>query len=146
KVSGGLHGVGASVVNALSSHFMVTVYQDGRIYQQEYNRGKVEYDLKVVGETDRTGTTIRFWPDIKSAEHPDGVFEEEAEFRFDTLHVSMREMAFLNRGIRIVIRDELGDAPDECVYHFAGGIAQFVKYINKNKEVLFPEPIYIEGL
>ncbi|NLD03503.1 MAG: type IIA DNA topoisomerase subunit B, partial [Clostridiales bacterium] len=146
KVSGGLHGVGASVVNALSSHFMVTVYQDGRIYQQEYNRGKVEYDLKVVGETDRTGTTIRFWPDIKSAENPDGVFEEEAEFRFDTLRVRMREMAFLNRGIRIVIRDERGDAPDERVYHFEGGIAEFVKYINKNKEVLFPEPIYIEGL
>ena len=146
KVSGGLHGVGASVVNALSSHFMVTVYQDGRIYQQEYNRGKVEYDLKVVGETDRTGTTIRFWPDIKSAENPDGVFEEEAEFRFDTLRVRMREMAFLNRGIRIIIRDERGDAPDERVYHFEGGIAEFVKYINKNKEVLFPEPIYIEGL
>ena len=146
KVSGGLHGVGASVVNALSSHFMVTVYQDGRIYQQEYNRGKVEYDLKVVGETDRTGTTIRFWPDIKSAENPDGVFEEDAAFRFDTLRVRMREMAFLNKGIRIVIRDERGDAPDERVYHFEGGIAEFVKYINKNKEVLFPEPIYIEGL
>ena len=146
KVSGGLHGVGASVVNALSSHFMVTVYQDGRIYQQEYNRGKVEYDLKVVGTTDRTGTTIRFWPDIKSAENPDGVFEEEAEFRFDTLRVRMREMAFLNKGIRIVIRDERGDAPDERVYHFEGGIAEFVKYINKNKEVLFPEPIYIEGI
>ena len=139
KVSGGLHGVGASVVNALSSHFMVTVYQDGRIYQQEYNRGKVEYDLKVIGETDRTGTTIRFWPDIKSAENPDGVFEEDAAFRFDTLRVRMREMAFLNRGIRIVIRDEREDEPDERVYHFEGGIAEFVKYINKNKEVLFPE-------
>ena len=146
KVSGGLHGVGASVVNALSSHFMVTVYQDGRIYQQEYNRGKVEYDLKVIGETDRTGTTIRFWPDIKSAENPDGVFEEDAAFRFDTLRVRMREMAFLNRGIRIVIRDEREDEPDERVYHFEGGIAEFVKYINKNKEVLFPEPIYIEGI
>ncbi len=146
KVSGGLHGVGASVVNALSRHFMVTVYQDGRIYRQEYNRGKIEYDLRVIGETDRTGTVIRFWPDIKSPENPDGVFEEEAEFRFDTLRARMREMAFLNKGIRITIRDERGDTPDEREYHFEGGIAEFVKHINKNKEVLFPEPIYIEGL
>ena len=146
KVSGGLHGVGASVVNALSSHFMVTVHQDGKIYRQEYKRGKIEYDLEVIGDTDKTGTIIQFWPDIKSADNPDGIFDEEAAFRFDTLRVRMREMAFLNKGIRIIIRDERGETPDERVYYFEGGIAEFVKYINKNKEVLFPEPIYIEGL
>ncbi len=146
KVSGGLHGVGASVVNALSRRMMVTVYQDGKIHQQEYTRGKVDYDLRVVGDTDRTGTTIRFWPDIKTEENPKGIFEEDAVIRFDTLRVRMREMAFLNKGIRIVITDERGDAPDERVYHFEGGISEFVKYINKNKQVLFPEPIYFEGM
>ncbi len=146
KVSGGLHGVGASVVNALSRHFMVTVHQDGKIYRQEYKRGKIEYDLKEIGDTDKTGTIIRFWPDIKTADNPDGIFDEDVAFRFDTLRVRMREMAFLNKGIRIIIRDERGEKPDERVYHFEGGIAEFVKYINKNKEVLFPEPVYIEGI
>lgn len=146
KVSGGLHGVGASVVNALSRRMMVTVYQDGKIHQQEYTRGKVDYDLRIIGETDRTGTTIRFWPDIKSEDNPQGIFEEDASVRFDTLRVRMREMAFLNKGIRIIITDERGDAPDERVYHFEGGISEFVKYINKSKQVLFPEPIYFEGM
>ena len=146
KVSGGLHGVGASVVNALSSRMKVTVRQDGKIYQQEYTRGKIDYDLKVVGRTDRTGTTVRFWPDIISENNPDGIFDEGIEFRFDTLRARMREMAFLNKGIRITIRDERGDTPDERTYHFEGGIAEFVTYINKNREVLFPEPIYMEGV
>ena len=146
KVSGGLHGVGAAVVNALSRRMLVTVYQDGKIHQQEYTRGKVDYDLRVIGDTDRTGTTIRFWPDMKTEENPKGIFEEDAAIRFDTLRVRMREMAFLNRGIRIVITDERGDTPDERVYHFEGGISEFVKYINKNKQVLFPEPIYFEGM
>ncbi len=146
KVSGGLHGVGASVVNALSRHLMVTVHQDGSIYRQEYSRGKIDYDLKVIGPTQRTGTTVRFWPDVRGEENPDGIFEEDAEFRFDTLRTRMREMAFLNKGIRIILRDERGDTPDERVYHFEGGISEFVRYINKNKEVLFPEPIYIEGI
>ena len=111
KVSGGLHGVGASVVNALSKHLMVTVHQDGKIYQQEYERGKVLYDLKVVGETDVTGTIIRFWPDVKSGEgDTEGIFETGA-FAFDTLKTRFREMAFLNRGIRIVFRDERGEEP-----------------------------------
>ena len=146
KVSGGLHGVGASVVNALSSHMKVTVKQDGKIHQQEYSRGKIDYDLTVIGQTEETGTTIQFWPDIRSSENPDGIFEEGISFRFDTLRSRMREMAFLNKGIRIVIRDERGATPDERSYHFEGGISEFVKYINKNKELLFPEPIYIEGL
>ncbi|MGI6690946.1 MAG: DNA topoisomerase (ATP-hydrolyzing) subunit B [Christensenellales bacterium] len=146
KVSGGLHGVGASVVNALSRRLCVTVYQDGKIHQQEYSRGKVEYDLRVIGETDRTGTTIRFWPDIKSADNPGGVFDEGIAFRFDTLRARMREMAFLNKGIRIQITDERLDPPDTREYHFEGGISEFVEYINRNKQTLFPEPIYIEGM
>ncbi len=146
KVSGGLHGVGASVVNALSKHMKVNVYQDGRIYQQEYERGKILYDLKVVGETDRTGTTIQFWPDIKSPENPDGVFEEGIAFRMETLRARMREMAFLNKGVRISISDLRGETPVTKEYHFEGGIREFVKHINNNKEVLFPEPIYVEGV
>lgn len=146
KVSGGLHGVGASVVNALSRHMQVNVYQDGKIYQQEYNRGKIAYDLKVVGETDRTGTTVQFWPDIKSPENPDGVFEEGISFRMETLRARMREMAFLNKGIRIAISDLRGETPVTKEYHFEGGIREFVKHINNNKEVLFPEPIYVEGV
>ena len=150
KVSGGLHGVGASVVNALSRHLKVLVYQDGKIYQQEYARGKVLYDLKVVGETERTGTTIQFWPDVKGMGTDDegvdeGIFETGA-FNFDTLKTRFREMAFLNRGIRIVFRDERGEEPVERVFHYEGGISEFVKYINKNKDVLFPEPIYINGM
>ena len=145
KVSGGLHGVGASVVNALSKHLQVNVYQDGKIYQQEYERGKVLYDLKVIGETDRTGTTIRFWPDVKDESDPEGIFET-GDFQYDTLKTRFREMAFLNRGIRIVFRDERPEEVKENVFHYEGGISEFVKFINKNKEVLFPEPIYISGL
>jgi len=145
KVSGGLHGVGASVVNALSKHLKVTVYQDGKIYQQEYERGKVLYDLKVIGETDRTGTTIQFWPDARSEENPDGVFET-GDFQFNILKARLREMAFLNKGIRITLTDERTDPATERVYYYEGGIIEFVKYLNKNKEVLFEEPIYMEGV
>ena len=145
KVSGGLHGVGASVVNALSKHMQVNVYQEGKIYQQEYARGKVLYDLKVIGETERTGTTIRFWPDVKAEDDPNGIFET-GDFQYDVLKTRFREMAFLNRGIRIVFRDERPEEPKENVFHYEGGISEFVKFINKNKEVLFAEPIYISGL
>ena len=144
KVSGGLHGVGASVVNALSKHLMVTVHQDGKIYQQEYERGKVCYDLKVVGETERTGTIIRFWPDVKGSDE-EGIFET-GNFSFDTLKVRFREMAFLNRGIRIMFRDERGEEEKERVFYYEGGISEFVKYINKNKTALIEEPIYMSGL
>ncbi len=144
KVSGGLHGVGASVVNALSKHLMVTVHQDGKIYQQEYERGKICYDLKVVGETERTGTIIRFWPDVKGVDD-EGIFET-GNFQYDVLKTRFREMAFLNRGIRIVFRDERGEETKERVFYYEGGISEFVKYLNKNKEVLFPEPIYISGM
>ena len=144
KVSGGLHGVGASVVNALSKHLMVTVHQDGKIYQQEYERGKICYDLKVVGATERTGTIIRFWPDVKGVDD-EGIFET-GNFQFDVLKTRFREMAFLNRGIRIVFRDERAEELKERVFYYEGGISEFVKYLNKNKEVLFPDPIYISGM
>ena len=147
KVSGGLHGVGASVVNALSSHLMVTVYQGGKVYRQEYNRGKIEYDLKIIGDAgDRTGTTVQFWPDIRSEQNPDGVFDPNIEFNYDILKTRMREMAFLNKGIRIVLRDEREGKEQERVFHYEGGIREFVKFLNKSREVLFPEPIYIEGV
>ena len=147
KVSGGLHGVGASVVNALSSHLMVTVYQGGKVYRQEYNRGKIEYDLKIIGDAgERTGTTVQFWPDIRSEQNTDGVFDPNIEFNYDILKTRMREMAFLNKGIKIVLRDEREGREQERVFHYEGGIREFVKFLNKNREVLFPEPIYIEGV
>ena len=146
KVSGGLHGVGASCVNALSRHLKVNVYQGGKIYQQEYERGKVLYDLKIIGETDRTGTTIQFWPDVKTGEEPEpGIFEMGA-FDFDTLKTRFREMAFLNKGIRITLRDERAEEPLEVDYHYEGGIKSFVEYLNSHKTPLFPEPVYIEGV
>ncbi|MCE5344429.1 MAG: DNA topoisomerase (ATP-hydrolyzing) subunit B [Eubacteriales bacterium] len=145
KVSGGLHGVGASVVNALSKRLMVTVWQDGKTHQQEYERGKVLYDLKIVGETKQTGTAIRFWPDVKTEDNPEGIFES-GDFQFNILKIRMREMAFLNKGIRISITDERETPAVERVYHYEGGIREFVKYLNKNKQVLFPDPVYIEGL
>ncbi len=146
KVSGGLHGVGASVVNALSRHLKVQVRQDGKIYEQEYTLGKIDYDLRVVGATEETGTTVQFWPDIRSEENPDGVFDAEIDFSFDVLKVRIREMAFLNKGIKLVLRDERGEEVNERVFHYEGGIREFVKYLNKNKEMLFPEPIYVEGV
>mgnify|MGYP004516621291 FL=1 len=145
KVSGGLHGVGASVVNALSRHLRVEVRQNGKIYEQEYNIGKVQYDLRVIGETTETGTTMRFWPDIRGEDNPDGVFDPGVSFQFDVLKTRMREMAFLNKGIKITLRDERCDPVNERVFHYEGGIREFVRYLNKNKEVLFPEPIYVEG-
>lgn len=145
KVSGGLHGVGASVVNALSSHLEVTVYQDGKVYRQEYERGKILYDLKVIDSTDRTGTTISFTPDVKSEQNPDGVFET-GDFQYDVLKVRMREMAFLNAGVRITLTDLRPEEKVERMFHYEGGIREFVKYINRNKEVLFPEPIYVDGV
>ncbi len=145
KVSGGLHGVGASVVNALSRHMTVTVYQGGKVYQQEYERGKYLYDLKVIGQTDRTGTTIRFWPDVRGEDNPEGIFET-GDFQYDVLKTRLREMAFLNKGTRIVFRDERPEEPVEDDFCYEGGLREFVKYLNTNKEVLFPEPIYTEGI
>jgi len=146
KVSGGLHGVGASCVNALSNHLQVNVYQSGKIYQQEYSRGKILYDLKVIGETDRTGTTIRFWPDVKTGEDPEPGIFETGSFDFDVLKTRFREMAFLNKGIRIVLLDERTAEPHKAEFHYEGGIVSFVEYLNKHKETLFQPPVYIEGV
>ena len=143
KVSGGLHGVGASVVNALSSWLRVVVCQDGKIHEQEYRRGKPLYDLRVIGETEKTGTRIEFIPDVRSDDNPDGVFET-GDFQYEVLKARLREMAFLNKGIRIVFEDERSGK--SRVFHYEGGIIEFVKYLNKNKNTLFPEPIYIEGM
>ncbi|MGI6173401.1 MAG: DNA topoisomerase (ATP-hydrolyzing) subunit B [Christensenellales bacterium] len=142
KVSGGLHGVGASVVNALSSRMLVQVYQDGNIYQQEYERGKVLYDLKIIGDTDRTGTTIRFHPDVKTGEIPEPGIFETGNFNYETLRMSFRETAFLNAGLRIELIDERGAEPVSVAYHYEGGITSFVEFLNKHKEPLFKPPIY----
>lgn len=145
KVSGGLHGVGASVVNALSEKLCVTVYQDGKIYQQEYARGKYLYDLKVIGATERTGTTIRFWPDVKSEANPEGIFET-GDFQYSVLRTRLQEMAFLNKGITISFADERDGEEKHDVFCYEGGLREFVKYLNQNRQVLFEEPIYTEGL
>ncbi|MDD4079789.1 MAG: DNA topoisomerase (ATP-hydrolyzing) subunit B [Eubacteriales bacterium] len=146
KVSGGLHGVGASVVNALSRRLTVTVHQHGKIHQQSYQRGKPDHDLEVIGVTESTGTMIRFWPDTLGEDEPGGIFDVGSDFRMDTLSGRMREMAFLNKGIRIDITDERAEPADARSYHYEGGIREFVKYLNKNRSTLFPEPIYIEGI
>ncbi len=136
KVSGGLHGVGVSVVNALSELVIVRVKRDGKIYQQEYRRGVPQYDLKVVGETDETGTQTMFKPDPE-------IFTETTEFNYDTLQSRLRELAFLNKGIQINLLDERTNESDS--YRYEGGIVSFVEYLNRNREPLHPQPIYVEG-
>ena len=139
KVSGGLHGVGASVVNALSEWLEVEIYRDGKIYKQRYETGHVMYKLEVIGECDpeKTGTKVRFLPD-KS------IFEI-TEFDFDTLKQRFREMAFLTKGLRITLRDEREEEIIEKSFHYEGGIKEFVTYLNKSKNSLYPEIIYCEG-
>ncbi|AIS51228.1 DNA gyrase subunit B [Thermoanaerobacter kivui] len=135
KVSGGLHGVGVSVVNALSEKLEVIVKQHGKIYRQIYERGVPKTDLEVIGETEETGTTITFKPDKE-------IFEETV-FDYDVLAQRLRELAFLNKGINIKLIDER-DGKEE-VFNYEGGIISFVKYLNRNKEVLHDEPIYMEA-
>ncbi len=138
KVSGGLHGVGVSVVNALSEWLEVEVkWEDGKIYKQRYQRGIPEYDLKVVGETDgSTGTTITFKPDAQ-------IFED-LNFKYSAISQRFRELAFLNRGVRINLRDEREETLKEDDYYYEGGIVSFVKYLNRNKNPLYEEPFYLE--
>ena len=140
KVSGGLHGVGASVVNALSEWLEVKIFHEGKVYMQRYERGKVCYPLKVVGECELevTGTTVTFQPDKE-------IFRETTEFEFNILKQRLREMAFLTKNIRIVLRDEREEEPHEKVFHYEGGIKEFVTYLNKGKTPLYPDVIYCEG-
>ncbi|QTQ08117.1 DNA topoisomerase (ATP-hydrolyzing) subunit B [Macrococcoides canis] len=137
KVSGGLHGVGSSVVNALSSTLEVYVHKEGKIHHQAYHRGVPAFDLKVIGETEETGTVIRFKADSE-------IFTETTVYEYEILQKRIRELAFLNKGIKIEIKDERDkEEIRHDVYHYEGGIKSYVELLNKSKEVLFPEPIYI---
>ena len=140
KVSGGLHGVGASVVNALSEWLEVEIYHEGQIYKQRYERGKVCYKLKVVGtcEPDRSGTKVTFYPDAE-------IFEETV-FDYNVLKQRLREMAFLTKGLRIVLRDWREEPLREHTFHYEGGIKEFVTYLNKSKTALYDQIIYCEGM
>ena len=138
KVSGGLHGVGSSVVNALSEKLDVKVYKDGKIHYQEFFRGKVGSDLAIIGETNRHGTEVHFIPDAE-------IFTETTEFDYEKLSKRVRELAFLNRGLNISIEDRRPEEPVKSEYHYEGGIKSYVEHLNANKTVLFPEPIFLEG-
>ena len=141
KVSGGLHGVGVSCVNALSTHLMATVRREGKVFQQEYNIGKPIYDVKVVGESNDTGTEVTF--------KPDATIFESTEYNYDTLAARMRELAFLNKGITITltdkrVADEEGKHPSTR-YHSEGGLREFAQYLDRNREALIQDVIYFEG-
>ena len=143
KVSGGLHGVGASVVNALSNWLEVEIFQDGKVYRQRYEKGHVCYTLKVTGECpmEQTGTKVSFKPD-------DTIFQETTEFEFDVLKQRLREMAFLTKNLKIVLRDErveTGQDPIERTFHYEGGIKEFVTYLNRSKTPLYENIMYFEG-
>ena len=139
KVSGGLHGVGASVVNALSTKLSVEVYKDGQIYSQSYKIGKPDEPVKVIGKcsAEKHGTKVTF--------HPDPTIFEETVYDYDTLKQRLRETAFLTKGLRIVLSDARVDPVHTHEFHYAGGIKEFVTYLNKSKEALYPEVIYCEG-
>ena len=138
KVSGGLHGVGASVVNALSEWLEVVIHSDdGNRYMQRYERGKVMYPLKKIGTTDHTGTEVTFLPDKE-------IFEETV-FDYDTLKTRLREMAFLTKGIRIILTDRREEKEKVRIFHYEGGIKEYVTYLNKNKDPLYEQIIYCEG-
>lgn len=138
KVSGGLHGVGASVVNALSTELDVTVHRDGKIHRQTYKRGVPVTDLEIIGETDHTGTTTHFVPDPE-------IFSETTEYDYDLLANRVRELAFLTKGVNITIEDKREGQERKNEYHYEGGIKSYVEYLNRSKEVVHEEPIYIEG-
>ena len=138
KVSGGLHGVGASVVNALSTDLTVQVFKDGNIYEQSYKRGAVLDDLKIIGKTDKHGTSVYFVPDPE-------IFQETTEFDFDKLANRVRELAFLNKGLKLTITDYREEEPVRKSFCYEGGIKSYVEHLNKSKQVLFEDPIYVEG-
>ena len=136
KVSGGLHGVGSSVVNALSTWTEVTIQRDGGIYQMAFERGKTVKPLQRIGDSDKTGTTVRFLAD-------DTIFET-LEYEYEILENRLREMAFLTKGLRITLTDEREETPKKADFCYEGGLISFVEFLNKNKEKLNPKPIYIE--
>ncbi|KIL36273.1 DNA gyrase subunit B [Cohnella kolymensis] len=136
KVSGGLHGVGVSVVNALSEQVIVRVKREGKIHEQEYHRGVPQQDLRIVGETEETGTQVRFKPDPE-------IFTETTVFDYDTLVGRIRELAFLNKGIQINLSDERSGMSE--TFKYEGGIIEFVRYLNRTREVMHEQPIYVEG-
>ena len=138
KVSGGLHGVGSSVVNALSDWLEVQVSRDGKIYQQRYERGNICYDLKVVGDTDKTGTRVTF--------KPDATIFDDVIYDYDTLKVRLRETAFLTKNLRITLTDLRPEEPVSHTFHYEGGIKQFVEYLNKGKTAIYDKVIYCEGI
>jgi DNA gyrase subunit B len=138
KVSGGLHGVGASVVNALSTDLTVQVFKEGNIYEQSYKRGAVLDDLKIIGTTDKHGTSVYFVPDPE-------IFQETTVFEFDKLANRVRELAFLNKGLKLTITDYRPEEPVKKSFCYEGGIKSYVEHLNKSKQVLFEEPIYVEG-
>ncbi|MDY2699946.1 MAG: DNA topoisomerase (ATP-hydrolyzing) subunit B [Lachnospiraceae bacterium] len=143
KVSGGLHGVGASVVNALSDWLEVEIYTDGKVHKQRYERGHVCYPLKIVGdcEVEKTGTKVTFKPDAT-------IFQETTEYEFDVLKQRLREMAFLTKGLHIILKDmrvEEGQNPVERSFHYEGGIKEFVTYLNRSKNALYDNVMYFEG-
>ena len=138
KVSGGLHGVGASVVNALSTELTVQVSRDGKLYQQRYHRGAVEGDLEVIGQATETGTKVNFLPDP-------AIFTETTIFEYERLKKRIRELAFLNKGLRITIEDKRLDQEEKDSFHYEGGIKSYVQHLNQHKTPIFEEPIYIEG-
>src|ERR1700693_3155469 len=135
KVSGGLHGVGVSVVNALSDWLELEIWRDGEVWEQSYNAGKPKAKLKATGKTRKTGTKITF--------HPDLTIFEDHKYSYDILAQRLRELAFLNKGLKITLTDERSDKSAE--FRFTGGIAEFVKHLNKGKQVLHDSPIYMEG-
>ena len=139
KVSGGLHGVGASVVNALSEWLEVTIFKEGKVYRQRYERGHTIYSLKVIGECEpeKSGTMVTFFPDAQ-------IFEETV-FDYDVLKQRFREMAFLTKGLKITLTDERGETEVKKSFHYEGGINEFVTYLNRSKTELYPEIIYCEG-
>ncbi len=137
KVSGGLHGVGASVVNALSTKMEVEVKRNGHIYRQDYERGKTVTPLTIVGDAKKTGSKTIFWPDPE-------IFTETTEFEYETLQHRLREMAFLNKGIKITLSDERDGKKKKEVFHYEGGLKEFVKFLNNNKDALHEEVIYFE--
>nr|BAB13322.1 DNA gyrase B subunit [Flexibacter canadensis] [Solitalea canadensis DSM 3403] len=142
KVSGGLHGVGVSCVNALSTHLKAEVHREGKVWVQEYERGKPQYDVKTVGETNITGTIVTFTPDTE-------IFTLTTIYNYDTLAARLRELAYLNKGIRLTLTDERETNDDGSYvvnsYFSEGGLKEFITYLDGNREPLIPEPIYIDG-